>query len=73
MGDLNLAPEAAGPVLSAFGLHLAHSPAAYPALAPAARIDHLAGRQVRIGPVTAIASDASDHLPLVANVEIDDL
>jgi endonuclease/exonuclease/phosphatase family metal-dependent hydrolase len=43
----------------------------YPAAAPARRIDYvLAGRRIRVRRAQVIATDASDHLPVVADLEI---
>lgn len=71
-GDLNMRPATVAPRLAAAGLVLA-DPAAptFPAAAPRARIDHVAGCGVAFGAVTVLErAPVSDHRGLVVDLVV---
>jgi endonuclease/exonuclease/phosphatase family metal-dependent hydrolase len=69
LGDLNLHPQQVGPALAATGLALADSVAfTFPALAPRARIDHVAVGGLAVTGVSVMdAAPVSDHRALVVD------
>lgn len=70
MGDLNQGRWGLGALRAAGMRGRGRRPTA-PAVRPARQIDHvLAGRGARVLTLTTVPSDASDHLPLVAEVGI---
>ena len=68
LGDLNLRPEAAWPVLEAAGMAVADAPPAFPAHRPDRVIDHIAVDGLAIGPVETVHLRVSDHRALLAEV-----
>ena len=74
VGDLNLLPHEVEPDVAAHGLVLADSTVpTFPASAPRIRIDHVAvGGGLRIVDVAVGETPASDHRPLIVDVETDD-
>ena len=70
VGDLNLRPEQLAPVIEASDLELAGGGLTFPASKPRIRIDHVAvGGGLRIADVQIHESAASDHRPLVVELE----
>ena len=65
LGDLNLRPEAAWPILEAAGLCVVDAPPAFPAHRPDRVIDHVAGHGLDFGPVEVVHLKVSDHRALV--------
>lgn len=73
VGDLNLLPHHVAPVVEAHGFELAGGDATFPAHAPRIRIDHVAvAGGLRIAGVEIGETPASDHRPLVVEVDIPD-
>lgn len=74
VGDLNLLPGEIEETLGAAGLTVADtSEPTFPAAAPRIRIDHVAvGGGLRIASVSVAETAASDHRPLVVEVELED-
>jgi endonuclease/exonuclease/phosphatase family metal-dependent hydrolase len=71
MGDLNVEPGALGPLAHA-GLSRCDGVPTLPARRPRRQIDHvLAGSALRIVRCWTVATDASDHRPLVADVSFE--
>ena len=71
MGDLNLLPHEVAPAIEAAGLVLAGGDATFPASAPRIRIDHVAiGGGLRLAAVEVGETPASDHRPLIVEVEV---
>ena len=70
LGDLNLRPDAAVPVLEAAGFAVAATgDPTYPASGPFLRIDHVAVQGLEIGRVEVLeAAPVSDHRPLGVEV-----
>ncbi|MGH2686338.1 MAG: endonuclease/exonuclease/phosphatase family protein, partial [Actinomycetota bacterium] len=64
MGDLNLRPEAAWPILEDAGLTVVDAPPAFPAHRPDRVIDHVAGEGVSFGGVEVVHLRVSDHRAL---------
>jgi endonuclease/exonuclease/phosphatase family metal-dependent hydrolase len=72
MGDLNVTPRALGPLAGA-GLTRCEGLPTLPARRPRRQIDHvLAGPAVSIIRCWTVATDASDHRPLVAEVVVEE-
>lgn len=73
VGDLNLFDDDIRSTIEAAGLTLADTTLpTFPVSAPRARIDHVAvGGGLRIVAVTTAPTTASDHLPLVVDLELD--
>ena len=69
MGDLNLGPEVVVPRLEAAGLTPAESTPTFRSTAPRSRIDWIAVRGLEIRSVAVPALGASDHLPIVVDLE----
>lgn len=69
IGDFNLRPEAVVPIAAAAGFHAAAVPAAFPAHAPEAAIDHVLVRGIHVvaGP-SAERPAVSDHRPVVVDL-----
>jgi endonuclease/exonuclease/phosphatase family metal-dependent hydrolase len=65
VGDLNIAPEAATPIVERAGLTLVLGPPTFPSDAPRLQIDHVAVDGLRIASVEGPAAPVSDHRPLV--------
>jgi endonuclease/exonuclease/phosphatase family metal-dependent hydrolase len=65
LGDLNLRPEAAWPVLEAGGMTALDAPPAFPAHKPDRVIDHIAGTGLRFGRPEVVHLKVSDHRALV--------
>ena len=74
LGDLNLLAEEVDPLVSAAGLRLADPTVpTFPASSPRIRIDHVAvGGGLKIVDTTVAPTTASDHRPLVVEVETED-
>jgi len=68
MGDLNLRPEAAWPILETAGLTVVDAPPAFPVHRPDRVIDHVAGRGLAFGAVDVVHLKVSDHRALVVEV-----
>ena len=67
-GDMNCTAEELEPLREI--LELAPAPASFPALIPFRRLDHIAfSAHWRLSHVSAIRTIASDHLPVVADLE----
>ena len=73
LGDLNESPKRLKPLIEA-GLKLpTEPPRTFPTRWPRRKIDHvLVTEPLRLDGATTLASNASDHLPLVAEVTIED-
>ena len=65
LGDLNLRPEAAWPVLEAGGMTVVDAPPAFPAHKPDRVIDHVAGVGILFGRPEVVHLRVSDHRALV--------
>jgi endonuclease/exonuclease/phosphatase family metal-dependent hydrolase len=65
LGDLNLRPEAAWPVLEAGGMTVVDAPPAFPAHKPDRVIDHVAGVGLLFGRPEVVHLRVSDHRALV--------
>ena len=74
VGDLNLLPHEVEPVVAGAGLVLADATMpTFPASAPRIRIDHVAvGSGLHISDVSVGETPASDHRPLIVEVETED-
>ena len=70
-GDFNLSGQASRDTLLAEGFAVSPGLPTFPAPVPRAGIDWLAVRGGALSEVETVATDASDHLPLVACVELD--
>lgn len=68
LGDLNLRPESAWPILEAAGLTVVDAPPAFPAHKPDRVIDHVAVAGLSIGAVEVVHLQVSDHRALVVEV-----
>ncbi len=70
LGDLNLRPEVAGPVLAGNGFSVADlTDPTYPAGGPFLRIDHVAVQGLELGAVTVLPpAPVSDHRALLVEV-----
>jgi endonuclease/exonuclease/phosphatase family metal-dependent hydrolase len=70
LGDLNLRPWDVAPRVRAAGLELAGGPPTFPAVAPRARIDHVAlTSDLHVLSVEVPETPVSDHRPLVVDLE----
>jgi endonuclease/exonuclease/phosphatase family metal-dependent hydrolase len=72
MGDLNLRPKVVEPRFRAAGLIPADTPPTFPSTGPEVRIDWIGVRGLRVCSVTVPSLGASDHLPIVVDLELDD-
>jgi len=71
LGDLNLTPARAEPIVVAAGLRRAVAPPTHPADGPARHIDWIAvGEPLEVVAASVPRLGRSDHLPLVATVEV---
>ncbi|HVW32905.1 MAG TPA: endonuclease/exonuclease/phosphatase family protein [Acidimicrobiia bacterium] len=68
LGDLNIGPDLALPLLGAAGFAVAPTDATFPASAPRRRIDYVAVSGLGILGASTPAVGTSDHLPVVAEV-----
>jgi endonuclease/exonuclease/phosphatase family metal-dependent hydrolase len=70
LGDLNLRPEAAWPVLEGAGLTVVDAPPAFPAHRPNRVIDHIAVDGLAVGPAETVHLRVSDHRALVVDAVV---
>ncbi|HEX7168814.1 MAG TPA: endonuclease/exonuclease/phosphatase family protein [Acidimicrobiales bacterium] len=72
VGDLNLLPDEVVPTVEGAGLTLADtSVPTFPAASPRIRIDHVAvGGGLRIAAIDVAETPASDHRPLVVDLDV---
>jgi endonuclease/exonuclease/phosphatase family metal-dependent hydrolase len=68
LGDLNLGPEVALPMLAGAGYAVAPTGATFPASSPRTRIDFVAVSGCDIVAASTPAVGTSDHLPVVAEI-----
>lgn len=68
MGDLNIGPDVALPMLEAAGYSAASTEATFPASAPRTRIDFIAVSGLEVVSASTPAVGTSDHLPIVAEL-----
>jgi endonuclease/exonuclease/phosphatase family metal-dependent hydrolase len=68
LGDLNVPPEVAVPVLEAAGYDVADSEATVPVHAPKLRLDYVAVDGLAIASTDVIDTEVSDHRALVVDV-----
>ena len=73
VGDLNLLPDEVAPAIEGSGLELADTGVpTFPAAAPRIRIDHVAvGGGLTIAAVDVVETAASDHRPLVVDIDVE--
>lgn len=73
LGDLNLEPARAEPILEAGGFEVAQTGPTFPAEGPRVRVDYIAVDGLTIERAEAsAATPVSDHVPIVAEVRPDD-
>ena len=68
MGDLNIGPDLALPLLTEAGYSVAPTEATFPAAAPRTRIDFVAAAGLEIVSASTPVLGTSDHLPVVAEL-----
>jgi endonuclease/exonuclease/phosphatase family metal-dependent hydrolase len=73
LGDLNLGPRRAKPLLSAAGFDCAPDVLTFPAAAPRVMLDYIAVRGLQIHDRAAVPTRASDHRAVVATVSVEPL
>jgi hypothetical protein len=69
LGDLNLQPGRARPILEAAGFHVTGELLTYPVAAPRIKLDYIACDEPGIVEHDAVATAVSDHCALVATRE----
>ena len=71
LGDLNLGPRRAKPLLAAAGFDCAPDVPTFPAEGPRVTLDYIAVRGLRILESAAVPTRASDHRAVVATVAVE--
>ena len=70
MGDLNLQPDRAAPIIVEAGFEIAETGPAYPAEHPTVQLDYIAVDGLRIESAAVVATGTSDHRPIVVDVRL---
>ena len=73
LGDLNLGPRRAKPLLAAAGFDCAPDAPTFPAEGPRVTLDYIAVRGLRILESAAVPTRASDHRAVVATVAVESI
>ncbi len=70
IGDLNMQPPRAEPMLTAAGFTVAATGPAYPSHDPKLQLDYIAVDGLVVESVAVVPADVSDHRPIVAEVRL---
>jgi endonuclease/exonuclease/phosphatase family metal-dependent hydrolase len=70
IGDLNLQPARAAPIIVDAGFEIAATGPAYPAEDPGVQLDYVAVDGLRIESASVVATGISDHRPIVVDVRL---